>query len=111
MKVNSILAILIIVIMMISVFASLSASAPNEPNIVQPVVNNSTDSPSPTGQQTGNPTKKPANTPGSDSDWNPLSIITTIIDPTPKPAGLIESNPNVSVQFEDRGCKCLILPA
>ncbi len=81
---------------MISVFASLSASAPNEPSIVQPVVNNSTDSPSPTGQQTGNPTKKPVNTPGSDSDWNPLSIITTIIDPTPKPAGLIESNSNVS---------------
>src|SRR5665811_769276 len=39
MKSNSILAIAIIMIMMVSVFASLSTSAQNKPIIIQPVVN------------------------------------------------------------------------
>ncbi len=96
MKSGSILAIAIIVIMIISVFASISTSTPNKPNIIQPVVNNSTSTPSPTSQQTTSPTPKPLVLQDSGSDWNPISIITDIIEPTPKPAGLIESNPNVN---------------
>lgn len=81
---------------MVSVFASLSTSAQNKPIIIQPVVNNSTGTPPPTSQQTASPTQKPVNTQQSGPDWNPISIIQTIVDPTPRPAGLIESNPNVN---------------
>ena len=38
MKVNSILAIAIIVVMMISVFAWLSVGTPTKPTIIQPVL-------------------------------------------------------------------------
>ena len=96
MKSNSILAIAIIMIMIVSVFASLSTSAQNKPSIIQPVVNNSTGTPPPTSQQTASPTQKPVNTQQNGPDWNPISIIQTIVDPTPRPAGLIESNPNVN---------------
>jgi hypothetical protein len=96
MKSSSILAVAIIMIMIVSVFVSLSTSSPNKPSFVQPVVNNSTDTPSPTGQQTAGPTQKPVNTQESGSIWNPIKIIQTIVNPTPRPVGLIESDPNVS---------------
>jgi hypothetical protein len=98
MKSTSILAIAIILIMMVSVFASLSTSTQNKPSIVLPIENNSTSTSSPTSQQTASPSHKPVNTPESGSIWNPVTIITTIIDPTPKPAGLIEANPNINTQ-------------
>ena len=87
MKANSILAIAMIVIMMVSVFAWLSTGTQSKPSIVQPVVNDPTATPSPTNQQTTNPTQKPSRS------WNPVSIITSIVEPT-RPPGLIESNQN-----------------
>ncbi len=53
MKTNSILAIVIIIVMMISVFAWLSVGTQSKPIIVQPVVNNPTATPD-TSQQTTN---------------------------------------------------------
>ena len=91
MKASSILAIAMIVIMMVSVFAWLSTGTQSKPNIVQPVVNDPTTAPS----STTNPTQKP-NTVQESRPWNPISIITSIVAPTPKPPGLIESNPNVN---------------
>ena len=91
MKANSILAIALVVIMLVSVFAWLSTGTQSKPNIVQPVVNDPTTAPSSTTNQTQKPNTLPESRP-----WNPISIITSIVDPTPKPPGLIESNPNVN---------------
>lgn len=78
MKANSILAIVLVLVMLASVFAWLSAGTetPSNPNIVDPVSNDptATATQSPTSQQTATPTQKPTpvqEVPG----WNPISII------------------------------------
>jgi len=94
-KAKSILAIALVAIMLVSVFAWLSAGTQSKPNTVQPISDDPTASPSPTTQQTSTPTQKP-NTHPDNRPWNPMTIITSIIDPTPRPPGLIESNPNTN---------------
>jgi hypothetical protein len=97
MKVKSILAIALVVIMMVSVFAWLAAETQSRPNTIEILSNGTIASPSPTNQQTSTPTgTKISPTPGHNDQWNPVAIITEIINPTPKPAGLIESNLNVN---------------
>ena len=95
MKAKSALAIALVAIMLVSVFAWLSAGTQSNPNIVQPVSNDPTVAPSPTSQQTTNSDQK-SNMVPEISLWNPISIIRQIVDPTPRPPGLIESNPNVN---------------
>ncbi len=98
MKAQSILAIILVLIMLVSVFAWLSAETQSRPNFIEIVSNGTIASPSPTNQQTSTPTetRTPHSTSRSDP-WNPARIISEIISPTPKPAGLIESNPNINV--------------
>ena len=92
MKANSILAIALVLVMLVSVFAWLSAGTGTpDPNIVDPVVNDPTATASPTSQQTSTPTQKPA-TPQKNPDWNPIHIINPI-EPT-RPPGIIDANPN-----------------
>lgn len=99
MKAKSILAIALVVIMLVSVFAWLSAETQSRPSIIELVSNSTIASSSPTNQQTSTPTGTGTRPTPSRSDlWNPITIITEIINPPPKPAGLIESNPNVSTQ-------------
>jgi hypothetical protein len=94
MKAKSILAIALVTIMMISVFAFLLTETQSQPSIVQLVSNGTIATPSPTDQQTSTPTgTKISPTPSHNDQWNPVTIITEIINPPPKPAGLIESNP------------------
>jgi hypothetical protein len=97
MKAQSILAIMLVLIMLVSVFAWLSAETQSRPSIIEIVSNGTIASPSPTNQQTSTPagTRTPPSLSRSDQ-WNPVSIITEIINPAPKPAGLIESNPNIN---------------
>jgi hypothetical protein len=99
MKAQSILAIILVLIMLVSVFAWLSAETQSRPSIIEIVSNGTIASPSPTNQQTSPSTGigTPSTTSRSDQ-WNPIGIITEIINPTPKPVGLIESNLNVSTQ-------------
>ena len=94
MKAKSAIAIALVAIMLVSVFAWLSAGPQSNPNIVQPVSNDPTAAPSPTSQQTTNLTQ--TNTVPEIRLWNPISIMRQIVDPTPRPPGLIESNPNVN---------------
>jgi hypothetical protein len=92
MKANSILAIMIVFVLLFFVFAGLSAvtGTPSDPDIVDPVSNDptATSTPSPTGQQTANPTRKPA--PAQENPgWNPITII---MPPEPtRPPGIIET--------------------
>ena len=91
MKANSILAIVLVLVMLASVFAWLSAGTgtPSNPDIVDPVSNDptATATPSPTSQQTATPTQKPTATQGI-PDWNPISII---MPPEPtRPPGIVE---------------------
>ena len=96
MKVNSILAIAIIVIMMISVFAWLSVGTPTKPTIIQPVIDQPTSNPSPTNSQ-NNPTPTINSTKtqnlGSLFTGAFQNIVDTIVS---RPPGLIESNPNLT---------------
>jgi hypothetical protein len=97
MKSESLLAIALVVIMSVSVFAWLSAETQSRPSAINLVSNGTIGSPSPTNQQTPTLTGTGTQpTPSSSDQWNPISIITEMINPTPKPAGLIESNPNVN---------------
>ena len=93
MKANSILAIAMVVIMLVSVFAWLSTGTQSKPNIVQPQSNNSTSSPSPTTQVISNATTKPDVISGI-SPWasHVSSGVTSGFNPTPKAPGLIESS-------------------
>ena len=94
MKAKSIIAIALVVIMMVSVFAFLLAGTQSQTSIVQLGINGTIITPSPTDQQTSTPTGTKMPNPTSNIvSWNPVTIITDIIDPTPKPPGLIESNP------------------
>ena len=77
MKAQSILAIVLVLIMLVSVFAWLSAGTQSQPSIIEVVSNGTIASPSPTNQQTSTPTGTRTSPTPSDSDqWNPLSIIT-----------------------------------
>jgi hypothetical protein len=97
MKANSVLAIALIVVMMVSVFAWLSVGTQSKPIIVQPVVNDPTATPDPS-QQTTNPT--PTTNPTKTPDINTIfrNIVTSVTDPiiATKPPGLIESNQNLT---------------
>jgi hypothetical protein len=97
MKAKSILAIILVLIMLVSVFAWLSAETQSRPSIIEFMSNGTIASPSPTNQQTSIPnrTRTPP-TPGRSDQWNPISIISEIINPFSKSVGLIESNPNIS---------------
>jgi hypothetical protein len=97
MKAKSILAIALVVIMLVSVFAWLSAETQSRPNIIEIGSNGTIASPSPTNQQTSHGTATPS-TPSHSEQWNPIKILSEIVNPTPKPAGLIESNLNISTQ-------------
>ena len=95
MKANSILAIILILVMLVSVSAWLSAGTgtPSDPDIVDPLSNDPTaaSTQSPTSQQTTNPTLKPA--PAQESPgWNPISIIMPP-EPTRLP-GIVETGSN-----------------
>jgi hypothetical protein len=93
MKAKSILAIGLVLIMLVSVFAWLSAETQSRPIIIEIVSNGTIASPTPTNQQTSIPTRTGTPpTPSRRDQWNPMSII----NPFSKPVGLIESNPNVS---------------
>jgi hypothetical protein len=96
-KAQSILAIILILIMSVSVFAWLSAETQSRPSTIELVSNGSIASPSPTNQQISKPngTSTPL-IPHQNDQWSPIAIITEIINPSPRPAGLIESNPNAS---------------
>jgi hypothetical protein len=97
MKAQSILAIVLVLIMLVSVFAWLSAETQSRPSIIEVMSNGTIASPSPTNQQTSTPTGTGTPpTPSRSDQWNPISIITEIITPSAKPTGLIESNPNVN---------------
>jgi hypothetical protein len=97
MKAQSILAIMLVLIMLVSVFAWLSAETQSRPSIIEIVSNGTIASPSPTNQRTSTPTGTGTSPTSSRSDqWNPISIISGIINPSSKPAGLIKSNPNIS---------------
>jgi hypothetical protein len=97
MKINTILAILLILVMMVSVFGWLSETTPSQPVIVQPIVNDPTASPSSTAQQTTTPsaTANPARVQNigswASSAW--ASILTPVVGKAP---GLIESNENLT---------------
>ena len=97
MKVNSILAIAIIVIMMISVFAWVSVGTPTKPTIItQPVLNQPTSDPSPTNSQ-----NTPTSTVNSTKTQNMGSLFSNVFQNladaiVSRPAGLIESNPNLT---------------
>lgn len=98
MKAKSILAIALVAIMLVSVFAWLSAGTQSKPNIVQPESNDPTAAPSPTSQQTTTPTQ--TRTPSVISDLGQMinhaaASLTDIITPT-RPPGLIESNQNAN---------------
>jgi hypothetical protein len=90
MKANSILAIALVLVMLVSVFAWLSVGTEtqSDPVIVDPVSNDLTASPSPTSQQTSTPTAKPS-APPERPNWNPISIIIPI-EPT-RPPGIVET--------------------
>jgi hypothetical protein len=93
MKAKSILAIGLVLIMLVSVFAWLSAETQSRPIIIEIVSNGTIASPTPTNQQTSIPTRTGTPpTPNRRDQWNKMSII----NPFSKPVGLIESNPNVS---------------
>jgi hypothetical protein len=97
MKENSVLAIALIVIMVVSVFAWLSFATPSKPIIVQPVVNDPTAKPDPS-QQAPSPTQ--THSPSKVQDVNTIfrNIISSVTDPiiSTKPPGLIELNPNLT---------------
>jgi hypothetical protein len=97
MKANSALAIALIVLMMISVFAWLSVGTPSKPIIVQPVVNDPTATPD-LSQQTSSPTQ--TINPSKVNDVTSIfrNIISSVTDPitATKQPGLIESNPNLT---------------
>ena len=88
MKANSILAIVLVLVMLVSVFAWLSAGTgkPSEPDIVDPVSNDPTATATlaPTNQSTATPTLRPTTTPG----WNPIQII--IPPEATRPPGIVE---------------------
>jgi Protein of unknown function (DUF3131) len=96
MRANSVLAIVLILVMLVSVFAWLSVGSPNKPTIVQPVVYDPTATPS-TTNQTANltPTTNPARMQNIGS-WisSAMSSITTPV--IGRPPGLIESNQNLT---------------
>lgn len=91
MKANSILAIALVLVMLVSVFTWLSAGTgtPSNSGIVDPVSNDPTAiaTSSPTSQQTATPTLKPAAAQQS-PDWNPIQFIFPT-DPT-RPPGIVE---------------------
>ena len=97
MKETSVLAIALIVIMVVSVFAWLSVGTPSKPIIVQPVVNDPTTTPDPS-QQALSPNRTLS--PSKVQDVNTIfrNIISSVTDPiiSTKPPGLIESNPNLT---------------
>jgi len=96
MKINSILAIAIIVIMMISVFAWLSVETPTKPTIIQPVINEPTSNPSPTNSQ-NNPTPIINSTKTQNVGSLFTSAFQNVVDAiVSRPPGLIESNPNLT---------------
>ena len=96
MRANSVLASVLILVMLVSVFAWLSVGSPNKPVIVQPVVYDPTATPSTTNQTTNpTPTTNPARMQNIGS-WlsSAMSSITTpVIGKSP---GLIESNQNLT---------------
>jgi hypothetical protein len=97
MKTNTVLAIFLIVIMLLSVFAWLSVGTQSKPTIIQPVNNDPTATPSPTDQQTttASPTVNPAKTQDVTTIFrNIISAIPEVI--APRPPGLVESNPNMT---------------
>jgi hypothetical protein len=98
MKANSIIAIVLVIIMLVSVFAWLTTETQSQPSAIQLVSNSTIESPTPTNQQTSTPTgtKTPTKTPSRLDNWNPLSIIVEAVVPTPKLIGLIESSPNAN---------------
>ena len=95
MKVKSILAIALVLVMMIAAFAWMPNGTSSKPNI-DPQSYDPTASPSPTSEQTSTPTANPTSNPASHSAWNPISIITGIMEPPPKPPGLIEAAPAIN---------------
>ena len=111
MKAKSILAIVLVLIMLVSVFAWLSAETQSRPSIIEIVSNGTIASPSPTNQQTSIPTRTGTPpTPSRSDQWNPMSIISEIINPFSKPVGLIESNPNVSASvWKTVAANCLAI--
>ncbi len=96
MKANSVLAIVLVLVMLISVFAWLSVGSPIKPTIVQPVVNDPTATPS-TTNQTANPvsTMNPAKMQNI-GDWISSSVSSLTNPVIGKPPGLIESNQNLT---------------
>ena len=95
MKTNSVLAIALIVVMMVSVFAWLSVGTQSKPIIVQPVVNDPTATPD-ASQQSTNSTTNPTKTPDLNTIFR--NIVSSVTDPiiATKPPGLIESNQNLT---------------
>jgi hypothetical protein len=94
MKVNTVLAIALILVMTISVFGWLSNTTLSE-QIVQPVVNDPTATPSSTEQQTTAPTGTSNAAQIKTVNWVP--IISQIMDPIiGKSPGLIESHQNLT---------------
>jgi hypothetical protein len=97
MKVNSILAIALILVMMVSVFGWLPETTPSQPIIAQPVVNDPTATPASTQQQTTAPTTtmSPAHLQNIGS-WV-SSAWASVLAPVVGKPGLIESNENLTV--------------
>ena len=96
MKVNSILAIAIIVVMLISVFAWLSVGTPTKPTIIQPVINQPTSNPSPTNSQ-NSPTPIINHTKTQNMGSLFTNAFQNLADAiVSRPPGLIESNPNLT---------------
>jgi hypothetical protein len=97
MKASAFLAIAIIFVMLVSVFAWLTVGTPSKQIIVQPVSDDPTATPSPTSNQTANPNRtiSPTKTQDINSVFrNIVSSVSDIIQS--KPPGLIESNPNLT---------------
>jgi hypothetical protein len=97
MKVNSVLAIVLILVMMISVFGWLSQTTPSTPIVVQPVVNDPTAAP--TTNQTATQTPNQASQPSGKDVTNIFrNIVTGVTDAVgvTKAPGLIESNQNLT---------------
>ena len=96
MRANSVLAIVLILVMLVSVFAWLSVGSPNKPTIVQPIGYDPTATPSMTNQ-TANPTSTidPARMQNI-GNWI-SSAMSSITNPVMgRPPGLIESNQNLT---------------
>lgn len=96
MKTKYILAIALVAILLVSVFAWLSAGTQSDPNIVEPVGNDPIAAPSPTSQQTTTPnqTKRPTVNSEIGNIINKLATsFQEILAPT-RPPGLVESSLN-----------------